>query len=307
MQTKSKSISLVTISLLLSACGGGGGGGGTVPTTPPSPTFTSWSAVQPNSTVTVNGLSFEVNTTVDPNTGLVTNVVTPSAVSVSSSITSTFDANGLLTRVDVTTPTTSLSFNEAAGDFIIDVSPDVVGAATSTGTAAALFANPFGLGWNYQTFGVWGKQTGVNSGTDGAMSVGAPTPGSSIPTIGSATFTGSAGGEYVSASGESYLTVADLTVNANFATRALNLTTMNTQITQDLSTFTAYSGLNLSGNLSYAAGTNRFEGSVSSSNGLTGNSTGQFYGPNAQELGGVFFLEAASGIETYGGAYGAIR
>lgn len=306
MNKKSKSISLVTISLLLSACGGGGGGG-TVPTTPPSPTFTSWSAVQPNSTVTVNGLSSEFNTTVDPNTGLATNVGTPSAVSVNSSITTTFDANLLLTRVDVTTPTTTLSFNEAAGDFIVDVSPEVIGALTSTGTAAAIFANPFGLGWNYQTFGVWEVQTGVNTGTNGAMSVGAPTPGSSIPTIGSANFTGSAGGEYVNANGEAYLTVADLAVSADFANRALTLTTMNTQVTQDLSTFTAHNGLNVSGNLSYAAGTNRFEGSVSSSNGLTGNSTGQFYGPNAQELGGVFFLKAASGIETYGGAYGAIR
>jgi hypothetical protein len=43
---------------------------------------------------------------------------------------------------------------------------------------------------------------------------------------------------------------------------------------------------------------------VTSAGGLTGNSTGQFYGPNAEELGGVFLLQG-SGVETYAGAYGA--
>jgi hypothetical protein len=37
---------------------------------------------------------------------------------------------------------------------------------------------------------------------------------------------------------------------------------------------------------------------------MTGSSFGQFYGPNAEELGGVFRLEGA-GEETYIGGYGA--
>jgi hypothetical protein len=46
-------------------------------------------------------------------------------------------------------------------------------------------------------------------------------------------------------------------------------------------------------------------GTLTTSGGLSGNSTGQFYGPNAEELGGVFFLKAGSGVESYRGAYGA--
>jgi len=278
-----------------------------VPTTPPSPTFTSWSAVQPSSTVTVNGLSQEVTATIDLNTDLVTNISTPSAVSKNSSITSTFDANKLLTKVVFTTPTTTLSFDAAAGDYIVDLSPQTVVALNNAQTAAAIFANPFGLGWDYQTFGVWSEQTGTDSGTYAVMSVGAPTAGSSIPTSNSATFFGAAGGQYVNAGGDSYLTVADLTVTANFLNRSLSFTTANTVVTQDLSTFAFNNGLNLNGTLTYAAGINSFTGTVTSANGLTGSSTGQFYGPAAQELGGVFYVKAASGLETYGGAYGAKR
>jgi len=58
--------------------------------------------------------------------------------------------------------------------------------------------------------------------------------------------------------------------------------------------------------LSYTAGTNSFAGDVTNGGSLSGTSTGRFYGPSAEELGGVFILQAGSGIpETYGGAYGA--
>jgi hypothetical protein len=40
--------------------------------------------------------------------------------------------------------------------------------------------------------------------------------------------------------------------------------------------------------LTYAGTTNSFSGNLTTASGLTGNSTGQFYGPNAEELGGVF-------------------
>ena len=59
----------------------------------------------------------------------------------------------------------------------------------------------------------------------------------------------------------------------------------------------------MAGTLNYAAGSNAFSGNVSAT-GLTGSSSGQFYGPNAEELGGVFSLEGA-GVETYIGGYGA--
>jgi hypothetical protein len=40
---------------------------------------------------------------------------------------------------------------------------------------------------------------------------------------------------------------------------------------------------------------------------MSGTSNGQFYGPAAQELGGVFALKSATTVETFVGAYGAKR
>jgi hypothetical protein len=69
--------------------------------------------------------------------------------------------------------------------------------------------------------------------------------------------------------------------------------------------------LNIGGVLSYAGGANDFSGPVSSltvtgsSPTLSGSARGQFYGPNANEIGGTFALKGASGVEGYLGAFGA--
>lgn len=139
------------------------------------------------------------------------------------------------------------------------------------------------------------------------MSVGAPTTGSAIPTSGTAIFTGKLGGIYVDAAGNDFVTASALTVNADFAARTLGVSSTGTVKSPDLSTTSAASNLNLSGTLAYAAGTNSFAGTLTNGSTLSGTSTGRFYGPNAEELGGVFILKAGSGVETYGGAYGAKR
>lgn len=289
--------------LALAGCGGGGGG------TVPPPGFSSWSNVTANSTVEIPALSQEVSYTSVPDTGPVLSVSVPSEVSTSSSFTGSFDSNRDLTAFTILTPTTTVSFDTAAGDTIADLTPEVLAAVNPAGSNVALIANPFGLGWDYQTFGVWETGRGTGSGTAGAMSAGMTPAFLSIPTTGTATFLGNAGGIYVDPEGLDYLTAADLTVSVNWLTRSLDFNTTNTTLYDpaDLSSFTN-ADLNLSGMLNYAAGSNSFSGTLSTTGGtLSGNSTGQFYGPNGEELGGVFFLKAASGLETYGGAYGAKR
>ena len=63
----------------------------------------------------------------------------------------------------------------------------------------------------------------------------------------------------------------------------------------------------MSGSLSYAAGTNSFSGNVSTSGGMNGTASGRFYGPAATEIGGTFITKAATGVENFGGAFGAKR
>ncbi len=284
-----KGLSVLAVSLILSACGGGGGESATP--------FASWSSVPATSTVVASGLGQQGTYDYDPATKRISNIVPPSSVSGNYSAEMTFDGS-VLTGLTLTTPTTSMSF---ASNEIASLSPQIIGA--SNFNSNALLANPSSAGWDYQTFGVWETGLDTNQGSFGAMSVGTPTAGSAIPSSGSATFVGSVAGSWVNTTGVGHAVLADLTVNADFANQSLSFLTANTRTSVDWKTFTANDGLTLSGTLKYSPGTNGFSGTLTSTSGLTGNSTGQFYGPSAQELGGVFFLQGNG--ETYTGAYGA--
>lgn len=171
-----------------------------------------------------------------------------------------------------------------------------------------LVANPFKSGWEYQSFGVWNDTHIGALSTIGANSYGAATSGPAVPTTGSAIFTGTLGGLYVSPTGQGSMAAADLTVNANFNARSLNFSSIGTTTARDLTTSTAAPHLNLSGTLTYSPGSNSFTGTLTNASGtMSGTSRGQFYGPAAQELGGVFAIKAPSTVETFTGAYGAKR
>jgi hypothetical protein len=170
-----------------------------------------------------------------------------------------------------------------------------------------LVANPYVLGWEYQSFGVWNSNV-PGAGTVGATSFGAATPGSAVPISGAATFTGKLAGLYVSPTGQGSLAAADLTVNANFNTRSLSFASSGTTITRDLVTATAAPNLNLNGTLTYSPGSSTFTGAlVNAGSTMSGSSKGQFYGPTAQELGGVFAVKSSTTVETLVGAFGAKR
>src|SRR2546426_2390528 len=100
-----------------------------------------------------------------------------------------------------------------------------------------LFANPYVLGWNYQSFGVWSLDwTGT---AIAAASYGAATPASAVPSNGSASFTGKLGGLYISPTAPGSMVAAELSVNANFSTRSLSFASTGTTVTRDLATATA--------------------------------------------------------------------
>jgi hypothetical protein len=211
--------------------------------------------------------------------------------------------------------TTSAGFASlaAAGLPWLDAgSSQVAGAPASpftTGPDAqvALVANPHALGWNYQSFGVWNTAS-AGGGAMHASSFGVPTPASAVPTSGTATFTGKLAGLYVSPSGQGSAAAADLSVRADFRTRSLVFGSSGTVVTRDLRAPVAAPGLNLSGTLTYQPGSNAFSGTLRNAAGtMSGTTSGKFYGPAAQELGGAFNLRASGTSEAFTGAYGAKR
>lgn len=322
-----KTFSLLTISiaaLTLTACAGGGGGGGGssssggVTVTP----FTSWSAIQANTTVIAYGDASQATYVDDPGTGLVGTISAASQTSGGASMTLSYGSSLINSAIINSGLGQTITFDKSAGDFIgpLTVGPfagDVNIASKANGSAIGLFAEPCPsnpCGWNYQSYGVWingiDPTTGLGNGTAGAVSVGSATPVTGMPATGTATFVGTAGGLYVAPSGAASFTIADMSAAVNFGTRAIGFSTTTTNTTNNFTSFTARNDLNMSGTLTYAAGANAFSGVVTAAgagSGLTGNAIGKFYGPTATEIGGTYATKAGSGLESLIGGFGGKR
>jgi hypothetical protein len=124
-----------------------------------------------------------------------------------------------------------------------------------------------------------------------------------LPSIGGAVFNGIAVGAYVDSGGTLFATTATMSADVNFSTRNIQFSTAGTSlINSNTSLSTTNSGLDLLGTLSYAQGVNSFTGGVQTVNGaLSGQGSGRFYGPSAQEIGGVYSLTGAGASRMLGG------
>lgn len=293
----------------LAGCSGGGGGGGVAGAGAASPVaFTSFSAVPKPGTVEITGTTLE-GTYASNSSFLVTSGTGPTAGS--GKVTVTYDAAGNQTSGTVAGSQSSVTFSTTDGSTSTRLTaagaPGAILAVSANGRNAGVRADETYLGFSYQTFGIWETGLGTQSGAYGATSVGAATAGASIPTTGTATFTGAAGGGYIDVTGANYLAAGDATLNANFGTRSVSLATANTsKLNASTLAVTTAANLNLSGTLTYAAGANSLSGTVSTADGMTGQVNGRFYGPAATEIGGTF-ATAGTGVKMYGGGYGAKR
>lgn len=292
----------------LANCGGGGGGGSRYFY---NEKFTSWDDVAPNDIVKIPGNGQESSYTYDVAGEKVTSLAGFSDVKVNDYV--IYESDQVPRALAIETSKSFISWSEFLGDDISNLGavglPQIDAATSSDQTALALTANPYFLGWNYQTFGVWVTGSGTGSGRIGTLSVGSVTPSAGVPNVGTATYLGELGGAYVAPDGTDFLATADLQVDADFVTNALDFQSSNTQLTRELLTFTPDSSLDLNGTLTCCGGSSGFLGPVSNQTGsLVGEAEGSFYGPNAEELGGNFLLtNSSNGLETYVGSFGAAR
>ena len=290
---------------LLAACGGGGGGGG-----PVDVQFTSFSTIAPNQRANMNGISQTASGTGTSGAGgsfTVSSVAIPPPVdTVNSGARITFDSNRNISAMSFTTPQSSAAFSSG-----IDCSAGSVCAA-ETATSAGVLGNPSfpAHSWNYQTYGVWFNLPSPTTFQAGAISVGAATAGNAVPNTGSATFTGFTSGFYVNEMAVPHFLSANVSATVTWGSQSIAFST-NTTTIGNLNTgmVTADSQLDLTGTLTYAPGSNQFTSSTpltAPRNLLTGSATGRFYGPAAQEMGGVYNL-SGNGGSTLIGAFGARR
>lgn len=298
-----RKFALFPITLSIAACSGGGGGGSGINS------FTQWSAITPNSTTQISGTTTEAAYTSQTSSPFA--VLSHTAPTEGTgTVTVVTDGSGNQSSVTVTGSQSSVSFNQSnatSTDLSSIGVPDAIYTQSNDGTKILISANQQALGYEYQSFGVWATGLGTGSGNVGAISVGAKTAGSDVPTSGGGTFTGYGGGVYIDSAGIDYAALGDATLIADFGNRTVDLTISNTnKIAQNTQVVSSATNLNLSGQLTYTAGSNSYTGPITTTGGMTGQATGSFYGPGAVETGGTFSA-TGTGVESYIGAFGAKR
>ena len=289
--------------MLLAACGGGSSSSSTSTNSSPStPTsidaFTSWSTTTANVPVAmIDGSSSSID--------LLGNI---SQADSSGSATFTRDANNSFTLINPTASAgNSALFSAALGDTL---QSSFSSANTTTlnkaQTTIGLFANPSTYSFNYQTYGVWGSY-GMATGNSFALSDGSASPVSAIPATGGLSFTGGSTGYFVDNNKFAYITNATMVANLSFNTRVFVFTTTSTVIQgAPNGNVNSNTNLNITGVMTYIAGTNNFTGTVTTTSGMTGKVNGKFYGPGVNEIGGTYALYGA-GIGTMVGSFGGTR
>lgn len=293
-----KKLIILALPITLVACAGSGSSSSSSPSSSASTTpFTSWSSTIVGTPVSLSG---------GPSSTLAVDGTSTQSAS-DGAATLTLNASNTFSAINASNATGSTSFSTANGDTLqsgFDGSSTV--ALNKAQTTVGTFANPSAYGYEYQTYGAWGAYGNATTPAY-AISVGNPSPASAIPLTGAVTFTGGASGYYVDPGKFSYVTNANVTAAVTFDNRSVAFTTTNTSIAGGPGARQiAAPSLNMTGNLSYAAGSNAMTGTATTANGMTGNMNGQFYGPALNEIGGTYAVNA-SGVGSMVGGFGGKR
>lgn len=320
MKTTSKVCLVIASTYLLTACGGGGGGGGgglsatLAPLSRPVIQYTGGNITRPNTVYTASTTQqpFSFNYTGTPeNENLnVSNVAT--FLPNNGEIDLGLDGSSTLDYIRIKSSSNNVDFSlsKLSGDtFTASNSGNVTffGAYNSSETKSVLFGGS--SDYNYQAFGWWMELTS-NSGIGATFTTGALTNPANIPTSGSASYSGFSTGLYTTAGGDLYITGSRISASAFFSPflnldPRVSLTSSDTNgvnINTDIQT--PLNQLNFSGSLPINFTNSSFTGNVSSAdNSWTGSSSGVFYGPALEEIGGTFRL--SNGTANYIGSFGA--
>ena len=277
----------------LAACGGGGGDGRLE--------FAGFSTLGPGDRVTIEGEARTATYRADA----LRSQVTLDAISSPTNATLNLGIgeDGALDSARIGSATAPVAFDTGRGDTIEALGGALV-ATSRNGQQVAVLADPVANRFEYQTFGVWLTGVGAAQGTLGAGSFGSRTTANSVPRSGTATYEGGSTGVYAGPAGFAHATRSDVEAEVDFDTRRIALDSRRTVQTEILTGREHENRLldfSMVGRVTGAG----FGGRVEAPIGMTGDLTGGFHGPNAEEMGGTFGMTGRGG--SYVGAFGGKR
>ena len=315
--TKRNNLFLATVCVMslmgLIGCGGGSSlSGGPIQIQPAPPAFSGPLSAM-SETVTFDSISATLSSCTAP-------VVCINSSSIlARSSTHQIEIDPLADTVEITSGpggTTNLTFNGV--DFINGTSPRAVDTELEgvnvTERLTLLLPGAAASTLDWASYGVWSITTDIAPAgqqfVGGALSFGVLTPLTGKPVSGTATYsTGFMDGLYVNAAQLRFTLQGSASMTANFDTGEVLGTLSGIQATPigggaavgfgDISLNANISGVNFSGAASST-------GLVGVGPALNGTVQGSFYGPTAQEAGGAFRIENATGTDHAVGAF-AVR
>lgn len=310
---------------MLSACGGGGGGSSTsttTPTTPPAPT-----TPPPN---------FSNPVTVNPGDPIPPNTTMPVLLT-GNAIESVFGGPNQFEPFGAPIPATLITSENTSGDpnagpdaikliangetievglRAAGVSSDITFDGTSfniTNDDGAFIIQPFAYNENpleYATYGGWANTSNATTNPNASEKIrfgvfGSPTPETSMPST-DASYSGESIGLVSTDRPQVGFTTSDIAVTTSGNFSNVSVTSTNTKFSNLTSRNEIIRPQNLDFQASGAVTGNGFSltnATTSTNFDLKGRVDGNFYGPNAEEVGGTFGL--SNGNKIYGGSFGA--
>lgn len=313
-----KLLLLLSILLLLTGCGGGGGGGGGSASIPVTPVYTIdqlTDGVSGSFSTIAHSADYSVASGGPVSWNLNQNNSDTTVVTIKAGAgTSYNDGVSSISLTDTNTGASISLVDSNSGDSIDFSAPDTKRITAYNSNDRINHHRRSTQSWDYQSFGFWNTYgditTSLINGSAGNFSFGSATHPSLIPATGTATYTGEQFGVKTWADGA--ITYArevesDFTANANFADRSIAVSTSNSRINPHDSNEYASTAVNFSGDLTYSSSANLFSGTVTTNEGWSGTATGRFYGPNAEELGGVAQIKGSGSVDILASGFGAKR
>ncbi|MBV7435571.1 transferrin-binding protein-like solute binding protein [Cardiobacteriaceae bacterium TAE3-ERU3] len=195
-------------------------------------------------------------------------------------------------------------FNGVLGFKVIDISPPGQKAPEYLNS---YYRDPSVAGWSFQTFGYYLSTSrdpllgNLRDQVVGYQTIGDNT--AQLPNQNSFTYNGISHAFY-----NGNQVTSENIIDVDFGARTLDYKTTGSAILHTLKggehIIQERPDLNVSASATWA-GKNRFEGKANTAGGLNGHIEGQFYGPNAEEVGGVYGLQ--NDTTQYVGGFGAKR
>ena len=295
----------------ISACGGGGSS----PSTEIAPVSNSSFVVTDNNRVLVSeqdpakSLTVVVNAPVETS-GLSAPLSVSEATSISDASTATYLA-GNSTEDGIVLSLTlgeEISFSTSDGDIITkeEISFGDRFSLTDSADDDLETKDATVLATDHHYFGVWGKDYDKDIKTGGVFSAGPRTIASAMPT-GTATYEGVTLGYFVRVGDpQVYKTSGQMTANADFSNGEITMSTSKVHVRVSIpgtaSNSVWFPGLTAGGTL--AIDGNSISGTLTDAGGRKGTANGNFYGPNASDVGGVASM---TGNGTHVFSFGAKR